>query len=348
MVDGSYASISCSGTSRLITVNPKPTTTTPAPTTTTTRKPTQTTTTKAPTTTKDKKTTTSKDKTTTKNNEPSKDVNLKNIAINNNNLNFDPQKDTYDIEVSNDVEKADIKVELSDNKASLKIDGNTNLKIGSNIIKIIVTAEDNSVTKTYTLNIIRKDKNAVLSNNTYIRKLKINGYKLNFNKNTKSYELTIGNEKKLDIMVITEDSLSSYKIIGNDKLKDKNIIKIVVTAENGEIDTYSITINKEKNYNYLLYIIIAILVIINIILTILLIKKNKKQDNDTQNLNTTIQDVQIPEEVVKEENQILEETEISKSIDNFEEQEMLEIEDLNDEIDKAFDDTFNDEMNSND
>lgn len=286
---------------RVINVNvvAKPTTTTA---TTTTTKPITTTknnTTKNTTinkttknNTKKNTTTKAKQKDTTTKKKDSNNANLKTIIINNENIDFKEDKDVYDITVSSDTNELDIKAETFDSNASFKIDGDTNLKEGLNVIKIVTLSEDKSSTKTYTLNITRKEKEAKLSSNTYIKSINIKNYKINFNKDIKEYELTIKDENSLDITVILEDTLSSYKITGNSNLKDKSIIKILVTAEDGKTDAYYLNINKRSNNNIIVFISIF-LVIIGLGLIIFFIKKNKDKKNndklsDTKELSNII------------------------------------------------------------
>jgi len=59
-------------------------------------------------------------------------------------------------------DKVNIKVKLEDSKASYKI-SNPNLKLGSNDVKIVVTAQNKS-TKTYVIKIIRLDNNLDIKN----------------------------------------------------------------------------------------------------------------------------------------------------------------------------------------
>ncbi len=242
--------------------------------------------------TKKNTTTKAKQKDTTTKKKDSNNANLKTIIINNENIDFKEDKDVYDITVSNDTNVLDIKAETFNSNASFKIDGDTNLKEGLNVIKIVTLSEDKSSTKTYTLNITRKEKEAKLSSNTYIKSINIKNYKINFNKDIKEYELTIKDENSLDITVILEDTLSSYKITGNSNLKDKSIIKILVTAEDGKTDAYYLNINKRSNNNIIVFISIF-LVIIGLGLIIFFIKKNKDKKNndklsDTKELSNII------------------------------------------------------------
>lgn len=320
-----------SGQTRVINVNvtPKPTTTITTKTTTqaTTTKPS--TTTKKTTTSSNKSTTTSKTtrkSTTTTKKKVSNNANLKSIEVNDLNIDFKEDKDVYDITVSSETNNLDIKVETIDGNTSYKIDGDTNLKEGLNVIKIITLAEDNVSTKTYTLNVTRKEKEAKLSSNTYIKSINIKNYKINFNKDIKEYELLIKDEKSLDITVILEDTLSSYKIAGNTNLKDKSIIEIVVKAEDGKTDTYYINISKSSNNNNIIVFISIFIVFIGLGLILFFIKrkKNKKSDNNlsdnnelTNTENTIISDIEDENIIDSSETNVTKNEDI-KSITNEE------------------------------
>jgi len=64
---------------------------------------------------------------------------------------FDPSVLEYNLEVSN-IKKLDIKYILEEEESTVSIEGNKNLKIGKNVIKIIVTEKDGTVT-TYKINV---------------------------------------------------------------------------------------------------------------------------------------------------------------------------------------------------
>lgn len=197
------------------------------------------------------------------------DATLKNIELSNGTIEFSNDKDTYDVSVGYDIPSIEVKGILNDNKASVKLEGDTNLKEGENIIKLIVTAEDGTTTKTYTLNIKRENK--ILSKNNNIKKLTINNYDINFNKNKKEYDLIINNEDNLTINVELEDEFAKYDILGNKKLKNKSVIKIKVTAEDNSVKEYKINIIKEVNKTKELKLALTLSIILNSIIIVLLI-----------------------------------------------------------------------------
>ena len=91
-----------------------------------------------------------------------KDLNIKDYKIN-----FNKDKLDYSIKVNNKLNKLDLTVLLDDDKARYEIVGNKNLKVGNNLVSIIVTAEDGS-SRTYTINVEKKGSNTKKSVNDKI------------------------------------------------------------------------------------------------------------------------------------------------------------------------------------
>lgn len=191
---------------------------------------------------------------------------------------FSKNTTRYFIEVENDVTKVSIDAQAEDDLSTVEIDGPNSLDVGDNEFTISVTSEDNT-TKFYKVIVTRKDEEE--SSNTSIKSIDIKGYNLNFNKNARTFYLTINkNDTKLDIDIDLNDKTSSYEIEGNKNLKDGSEIRIIVTAEDDSTDTYRIIIQK-KDTNYVPLIIgIVTLVIIIIIVIVLINKKNKNNKND--------------------------------------------------------------------
>lgn len=85
------------------------------------------------------------------------------------------------------------------------------------------------------------------SGNNYLESLEITNYNLDFNKYTTTYTTSIDSTvTSLDIKPVVEQGKASYKITGNENLEDGSVIKIMVTAEDGETKEYNINIEKEK------------------------------------------------------------------------------------------------------
>lgn len=193
--------------------------------------------------------------------------------------NFSKNTSKYFVKVENDVSTISIEAEAEDEKAKVEIDGPDTLKIGDNEYTISVTSE-NDTTKFYKVIVTRNEEDE--SSNTDIDNIKVKGYNLNFDKNSKTFYLSINkNTTKLNIEVTLDDEKSNYEIKGNENLKDGSIVKIIVTAEDGSTDTYRIIIQKDSKSNVpLIIILISSIIIIGIVVFVLIKRKNKNKKND--------------------------------------------------------------------
>ena len=210
--------------------------------------------------------------------------------------NFSKNTSKYFFKVENDVSTISIEAEAEDEKAKVEIDGPDTLKIGDNEYTISVTSE-NDTTKFYKVIVTRKEADE--SSNTDIDNIKVKGYNLNFDKNSKTFYLSINkNTTKLNIEVTLDDEKSNYEIKGNENLKDGSIVKIIVTSEDGSTDTYRIIIQKDSKSNVpLIIILISSIIIIGIVVFVLIKRKNKKKKNDkkgktnknNQKLNSSVE-----------------------------------------------------------
>lgn len=198
---------------------------------------------------------------------------LSNITLSTGNINFNKEILEYNVSVLYEVKDIDITAVPEDSKSKVEISGNKELKVGTNKITILVTAEDGSK-REYIINVDRKNEDEKLSNNTNISKLIIDNYNINFNKDKLNYDLKIKYEKKLNINVELEDSTSTYKIQGNNNLNNKSIIKIIVTSADNSTKTYTINI---KNNDTIIKIAFVLLITVLIIINILRIILKKRQ-----------------------------------------------------------------------
>lgn len=197
----------------------------------------------APVTTPTKTTTTTKTPTVTT--KKSSEARLNALTVNVEGLtpSFNKDKTSYKLNVDNSVNKLIMTLSLKDNKATYKITGNKDFKLGENIVKIKVTAENRTTTKTYTIK-VNKTPDLTLSS------LTVSNAELmkEFDPNVLEYKLKDITEdiKKLDINAATTSDAATVKIAGNDSLvAGENIIKIVVSDESGKYTrVYTLIVNK--------------------------------------------------------------------------------------------------------
>ena len=112
----------------------------------------------------------------------------------------------------------------------------------------------------------------------YLLDIIIDGYNLDFDKNTFDYELTIKDEKSLSIQPMLEDTSSKMGITGNSNLKEGSVITITVVDQYKEKHLqYNITIHKKPDTSYFKYIFIGIIGILVIINVVRIVAKSKKK-----------------------------------------------------------------------
>ena len=154
-------------------------------------------------------------------------------------------KDTlsYQVNLTSSEEYAEVEVTLDDVNATVVGDGVTLLKAGTNTIKIIVTSES-GVDKTYVITIENP-----ISGNNYLSNLVPSSGTLEpaFNKETLEYTLDLTKEvSNLGFTVKTESSKA--KVTGHEWMgvsEGESVRIITVTAENGDVKTYKIKVQKE-------------------------------------------------------------------------------------------------------
>ena len=146
----------------------------------------------------------------------------------------------------NDVANVVITYKTNDEKASVskeKIE--ETLKNGENTYTVTVTAEDGTE-KNYTFKVTKK----VLSTDSSLKKLLINGEEITLSKGTTKYQTTVSYAtNKLDVEVEPTDSNASLvdsntNKISYDFFEDEKELRIKVQAEAGDITTYVINVSR--------------------------------------------------------------------------------------------------------
>lgn len=174
---------------------------------------------------------------------------------------FSSSKTSYSVTVSNDVDSLKVSYKTADSKATVKVTGNTNLEVGTNTIKVVVTAEDGKTTKTYTIKVTKlasedsKPGNVIDEENDldlYLTSLNIKGLELTpeFSSDIYSYETTIDMDNndmsEAIVEAIANDEKATVEITGNTNLVEgENLINVIVKASGSSEQTvYQITVNK--------------------------------------------------------------------------------------------------------
>lgn len=90
---------------------------------------------------------------------------------------------------------------------------------------------------------------AVKNNNTYLSSIELSTGRINFNKDTKDYSISVGSDiSYITVNAKAEADTSKVSVAGNTNLvAGENRIVITVTAEDGSQGTYIILVNKEES-----------------------------------------------------------------------------------------------------
>ncbi len=161
---------------------------------------------------------------------------------------------------------------------------------------ITVTAEDGT-TKVYTVYIVKENPPVTkpvvyyYSSNNYLKSLEVEGYEVEFDKNTNEYKITVKNDvNSLEIKALAEDYRARVEITGNNDFKEgENTVTVTVTAENGNTREYKLVVTKEEkkqavtniddSSNTAEKIVIIVLIILVVLGLLYLIFKKDDEEN---------------------------------------------------------------------
>ena len=197
--------------------------------------------------------------------ETSSDATLKNLGIRPKEYDFTgfrPTLTTYNVSVPNNVEKITIYATAKNAKDTISGIGTKTLKIGQNKCEIKVTSADKKNTKTYVINVTRKeeqdeeetDEKEEKNETTIvagIKEINIKGADITpeFSQNVYSYNVDVpSGTKKLEIETETTSDDIEVEIAGNEDLKEgENVITLLVhNKKNDATATYQINAKVEN------------------------------------------------------------------------------------------------------
>lgn len=248
--------------------------------------------------------------------EPVSDATLTNLGIRPKEYDFTgfkPSTMSYNVSVSNDVEKITIYATAKNSKDTISGIGSKTLKVGQNKCEIKVTSEDKKKTKTYVINVTRKEEepeeepdekeveeeknedNEAVSMTEGLKSIDIKNYSLSpsFSPDVYSYKVDVKEATdKLEIDTETTSDNLEVEIAGNENLKQgENIITILVhNKKDDTTSTYQITANVENQETGLIstnkentksssnakeWIIKGVMLAIVVLVILLLIKRHK-------------------------------------------------------------------------
>ena len=232
---------------------------------------------------------------------------------------FRAAKTSYSVTVPNEAESVEIYASKGQSGQKITGTGVKQLKEGTNAINVVVTAEDGTTTKTYTINIERKsaettddkeenteeqpEETSTEEEETFgLKDLKIDGLELTpeFKTDVYEYSAELKEDKtSLELTTIATEENAEIEVTGNEDLKDgENIITVIVKEKDTDkTATYQITVNKISNeqnitdtainkmqlsQNKIIVICAGVAVILLIIIILIVIIKKRKSTNNSE------------------------------------------------------------------
>lgn len=212
-------------------------------------------------------------------------LSLKNNGGNNNTVLINEGFFADSNDMLNEVNSVSSVIKIKDNTSTTDNDTNSGSNISNN-------NSDNNIENNGSNNdnsgIVNPDddNNEEILNKPYLTDIKIDGYEINFSRDTFKYSLNINDEDSLNIVPVLENSNSSYAISGNENLVNGSVINIHIVSEDGTTNDYIIEIvknndknvvKKNNNYKIIFIVIIGLLLIVNIVRFIL---NRRKKDEE--------------------------------------------------------------------
>lgn len=173
--------------------------------------------------------------------------------------------------------------------STVTVTGNTDFKIGKNVISIKVQSKDNTKTSEYKIYVTRTYNLDNANANLETLAIRQGTLSPEFDANVTNYKTEIANDvNRLELLAIPQKENAKVNILGNDEMKiGSNKIEIVVTAGDGvtskkyEIDVYRRNESEET--------------------------QNKENQIEAERISTSLQEQHSKNNIV-EENSIIEET----------------------------------------
>ena len=210
---------------------------------------------------------------------------------------FDKNVTKYTINVGEEVLQLDITANADDKNSKVEIEGNKDFKVGENVVKIKVTAEDET-TKIYTIIVKQGNVKEEVKEKELLKlsELKIKGIDFNnsFDPDIFTYKLKLNvYVEKLEVEAKANKENAKIEIIGNENFQvGKNNITILINSEdNKETATYQIEVDvpekveeAEKNNNMLMLIVSGVVIAIVLIISLYIYFKRRNEYDEIDNI----------------------------------------------------------------
>lgn len=218
---------------------------------------------------------------------------------------FNKETTQYTATVDGDVTELKIDAKAEDSKAEVTVECNEDLQEGDNVIKVKVTAEDNT-TRTYFIT-VKKGEGTLTDDSLKLSSLTIErvNFEGAFSPDTYTYELPLNTfVDSLEITATPNQADATVEIIGNSNFQiGENVVTILVTSADGtETATYQIKVNiaegatveeEESELGMPVYIGIGVGIAVVIIAIYIIIKRRRAKKDEELDENTDNSDDNI-------------------------------------------------------
>ena len=239
--------------------------------------------------------------------EKSSNKNLSSLSIEDVEITPEFNKETtqYTATVDGDVTELKIDAKAEDSKAKVTVEGNENLQEGDNVIKVKVTAEDNT-TRTYFIT-VKKGEGTLTDDTLKLSALTIErvNFEGAFSPDTYTYELPLNTfVDSLEITATPNQADATVEIIGNSNFQiGENVVTILLTSADGtETATYQIKVNiaegatveeEKSELGMPVYIGIGVGIAVVIIAIYIIVKRRRAKKDGELDENTDNSDDNI-------------------------------------------------------
>ena len=195
----------------------------------------------------------------------STDAALSGLALSGVTLEFDPATTTYAAEVGDAVAETTVTPTVNDDGATYVVrldgaaddDGIIPLAVGENVVSVLVTAEDEDTTRTYTVTVTRAEAPPERSTDAALSGLALSGVTLEFDPATTTYTAEVGDAVAETTVSPTTNHDGATYVVQIDGAADEdgtvplavgeNAVSVLVTAEDDETyRTYTVTVTRAE------------------------------------------------------------------------------------------------------
>lgn len=220
------------------------------------------------------------------------DTRLKTLSAEGLNLTFSQFITEYNLEVLFEVEKLNLLYTTNNQTSMVRVEGNTDLEVGNNVIDIYVTNANGSETTCYTLNINRLARGENIyypESDSSLESMTIPGFAINFDKNIFEYKIHLTrNMNSVNVNAEATHPGATISVSPTDNLKNGSLITVTVTSQDESSETvYKINVTKDapkKDYSSIIILIVIVIALVGVIALFIITSQNKKRNDSLLNL----------------------------------------------------------------